>query len=105
MTLGGGATRLATDITGGANVISADETDGNKKITAYPNPVKDLLNINMSSAGNNMQLFNSRGTMVLQAKAIGTNGQLDVSRLTPGLYLVKISKEGRLISQLKVVKQ
>jgi hypothetical protein len=105
VTLGGAATRLATDITGSANGVIIDQSEGNEKINAYPNPVKDLLNINMSSAGNTMQLFNSRGTMVLQAKAIGTNGQLDVSRLTPGLYLVKISKEGRLISQLKVVKQ
>ena len=101
----GSATRLATDIIGSANVVIADATEGKTKVIAYPNPVKDLLNISMASAGNDIQLFNSRGEQVLKTRAAAANSQLDVSKLASGLYLVKITKDGKLVSQLKVVKQ
>jgi hypothetical protein len=101
----GTATRMATDIVGSANSIVVEEADGTSKIIAYPNPVKDLLNINMASAGNVISLFNSRGEQVMKTRAAAANGQLDVSKLASGLYLVKITKDGKLVSQLKVVKQ
>jgi hypothetical protein len=97
--------RLISDITGTANGLISEKSEENSKVSAYPNPVKDLLNINMSVAGNDIQLFNSRGSLVMQTKTFGTNSQLNVSHLAPGLYLVKISKDGRLVSQLKVIKQ
>jgi hypothetical protein len=105
VTLGGGATRLASDIIGSANTVIADAAEGKTKVIAYPNPVKDLLNISMASAGNDIQLFNSRGEQVMKTRAAAANSQLDVSKLASGLYLVKITKEGKLVSQLKVVKQ
>lgn len=101
----GTATRMATDITGSANTIIADQTERNAKVTAYPNPVKDLLNISMASAGNDIQIFNSRGEQVMKTRVAAANSQLNVSTLASGLYLVKITKEGKLVSQLKVVKQ
>lgn len=101
----GTASRLAEDIVTGANAVIADAAEGNGNVTAYPNPVKDLLNISMASAGNDIQLFNSRGEQVLKTKAAAANIQLDVSKLASGLYLVNITKYGRLVSQLKVVKQ
>jgi hypothetical protein len=101
----GTATRLATDITGSANTISADGEFGKGNVIAYPNPVKNLLNISMTAAGNEISLFNSKGEQVMRTKATGVNSQLDVSKLASGLYLVKISKDGRLVSQLKVIKQ
>jgi hypothetical protein len=101
----GTATRMATDITGSANTTNTDEGEDTNRSIAYPNPVKNLLNISTSSAGNDITLFNSNGEQVMMIKAAGVNSQLDVSKLASGLYLVKISKEGKLISQLKVIKQ
>ena len=101
----GTATRMEADITGSANAVFADAIEGNSKVSAYPNPVKDLLNISMASVGNEISLFNSRGEQVMKTKAAAANSQLDVSKLASGLYLVKITKDGKLVSQLKVVKQ
>ena len=103
--LGGTATRMAADMTGSANPISADGELGKGNVIAYPNPVKNLLNISMITAGNDITLFNSKGEQVMRTEATGVNSQLDVSKLAAGLYLVKISKEGKLVSQLKVIKQ
>jgi hypothetical protein len=41
----------------------------------------------------------------MKTKAAPAISQLDVSKLASGLYLVKITKDGRLVSQLKVIKQ
>jgi hypothetical protein len=101
----GTASRSADDFVGGANGILVEETGGAAKTIAYPNPVNDLLNISMTSAGNDIQLFNSRGEQVMKTRAAAANSQLDVSKLASGLYLVKITKDGKLVSQLKVVKQ
>jgi len=101
----GTATRMEADITGSANAVFADAIEGNSKVSAYPNPVKDLLNISMASVGNEISLFNSRGEQVMKTKAAAANSQLDVSKLASGLYLVKITKDGKLVSQIKVVKQ
>lgn len=101
----GTATRIATDIVGSANSIVVEEAEGKAKTIAYPNPVKDLLNIAMASSGNEISLFNSRGEQVMKTRAAASNSQLDVSKLASGLYLVKITKDGKLVSQLKVVKQ
>ena len=101
----GTATRMEADITGSANAVFADAIEGNSKVSAYPNPVKDLLNISMASVGNEISLFNSRGEQVMKTKTAAANSQLDVSKLASGLYLVKITKDGKLVSQLKVVKQ
>ena len=87
------------------SALPSQSKDENSATVAYPNPVKDLLNISMASAGNDIQLFNSRGEQVLKTRAAAANSQLDVSKLASGLYLVKITKDGKLVSQLKVVKQ
>lgn len=101
----GTASRSADDFAGRANVVVDDASEGKSNTMAYPNPVKDLLNISMTSAGNDIQLFNSRGEQVMKTRAAAANSQLDVSKLASGLYLVKITKDGKLVSQLKVVKQ
>ena len=87
------------------SALPSQSKDENSATVAYPNPVKDLLNISMVSAGNDIQLFNSRGEQVMKTRAAAANSQLDVSKLASGLYLVKITKDGKLVSQLKVVKQ
>jgi hypothetical protein len=41
----------------------------------------------------------------MKTRSAAANSQLDVSKLASGLYLIKITKDGRLVSQLKVIKQ
>jgi hypothetical protein len=105
VTPSGGASRISTDVTGTYNNLFSSNDINQTKLVAYPNPVKDILNINMHDAGNEILIFNSRGEQVMRSKAVGTKSELNVSRFASGLYLVKIMKEGRLISQLKVIKQ
>lgn len=79
--------------------------ENNVVAVAYPNPVNNMLTISLPTNGNDIALFNIRGEQVMKARAASAISQLDVSKLASGLYLVKISKDGRIVSQLKVIKQ
>ena len=79
----------------GTNQVS--EISGLK---VYPNPTKNILNIvTDSNSIKNVQIYDMIGKQVL---TINTNNEVNVSSLTPGLYLAKITEEGKN-STIKVV--
>ena len=69
-----------------------------KSLVAYPNPVKDVLNITNPSdktADTNLKVYSVSGKLVLQ-KNIADNNEdfikLDVSGLQSGVYVYKINE-------------
>ncbi len=80
-------------------------------LSAYPNSVKNILNIKiLSGANNKMQVIDLSGKLLLN-KVINTgNGEnlmsLNVSKLTPGTYFLKIlSADDKEYAMKKFVKQ
>jgi len=73
-------------------------------IKVYPNPVKDVLQVSSEKGISKIQIMNLLGQEVA-VKAINTNqGQVDMSNMAAGSYLVKItSEEGT--KTVKVIKQ
>lgn len=65
-------------------------------IKIYPNPAKDLLNIDIAqpSIECNIEVLCMDGRYILTKKANGTNTQLDISKLPRGMYLLRVSAEG-----------
>jgi hypothetical protein len=58
----------------------------------YPNPVKNLLNIQSKEVPNKIEIFDTNGRLLQSATII--SNQVDVSSLSSGTYFVKIySKE------------
>lgn len=71
---------------------------------AYPNPVKDLLNLSYSENITKVEVFNLLGQQVI-TKAINANkGQVNMSGLSAGSYLVKITANSQ-VQTMKVIKQ
>ncbi len=69
----------------------------------YPNPVKDVLNIQSQIEVKSVEVFNILGQEVINSRKI-TNGQIDVSQLTSGTYIVKATFDGGKIENFKFVK-
>ncbi|WPR71403.1 T9SS type A sorting domain-containing protein [Flavobacterium sp. NG2] len=69
-------------------------------VSIYPNPTTDVLNVN-APEGSSIEIFNTLGAVVKTAK--GTTS-VSVSDLASGLYLVKVSKDGKTY-QDKIVKK
>jgi Concanavalin A-like lectin/glucanases superfamily/Secretion system C-terminal sorting domain len=79
-----------------SKVISVS-TKGNGKLTVYPNPVSNVLTVEVERKGMPFYITNLLGQQVLSGKA---TPQLDVSALPKGAYFLRIGTE-----QVKFVKQ
>ena len=71
--------------------------------TAFPNPVKDRLNINGKEISR-IVLYTMTGTKVYEQDAHGDRISIDMSRFPDGLYLLSILAEEGVLTQ-KVLKQ
>ena len=76
----------------------------NTSFTAYPNPVKNMLNLNYTQDITDVSVFNLLGQQVITKKLNATNGQVDMSGLATGTYLVKVNTANGT-KTLKVIKE
>jgi len=89
--------------------ISTNETLSTGDFTkntlkAYPNPVKDILNLNNPTAITEVAIFNLLGQQVV-AKTVNANeGQIDMSHLAAGAYLVKVTADNA-VQTIKIIKE
>lgn len=72
--------------------------------TFYPNPVKDVLNLSNSLNISKVQVINLLGQEILVKTMNATQGQIDLSSLASGTYLVKVISEDQ-IKTIKVIKE
>lgn len=63
-------------------------------IKLYPNPVNDQLNFISSENINSISILNLTGQEVLQSKMNSASGQVNVSALPKGIYILKIFSTG-----------
>jgi GEVED domain/Secretion system C-terminal sorting domain len=74
--------------------------------TYYPNPVTDVLNLNYNTNIASVTVINLLGQTVLSKNNINTaETQLNLSALTAGTYLVKVTDSNDATTTVKVVKQ
>jgi hypothetical protein len=71
----------------------------NNQINTFPNPVSEILNINLSQepfarertlTTHDIRLYDTHGNLVRQARATGGNVQMNVSNLPIGIYYLHI---------------
>ena len=73
-----------------------------QNVIIYPNPTKSILNI--ENAENSMiEIYDLLGRVVLSKNNISLNEQLNVSTLSTGTYLIKISNENKVITDKFIV--
>lgn len=70
----------------------------------YPNPVKDVLNVSFTQNISNVAVYNLLGQEVLVKKMNDNKGQVDMSSLPIGTYLVKVNTENA-VKTIKVIKE
>ena len=72
-------------------------------ISVYPNPVKDVLNVQSSLTIQEVQVYNIVGQMVLSQAANGNKLTLNTSGLTSGVYNLKVKVQDGYINKKIVV--
>ncbi|PKP53936.1 MAG: hypothetical protein CVT92_01870 [Bacteroidetes bacterium HGW-Bacteroidetes-1] len=89
-----------------SNVVSMSEKDNPNYFSFGPNPVKESLNIFMLNDQNErrmIQITDVSGKMIQQEIFIGSDHQLDVSKLSKGIYILTISDNNQQFSR-KLIK-
>ena len=86
-------------ITGGALSIQENLLEEKNKI--YPNPVKDILNIQSDEEVKTVEVYNSLGQKVMN----GNKNQVDVSFLSKGVYILRVENKYSKITIQKFIKE
>ncbi|MFN7014323.1 MAG: T9SS type A sorting domain-containing protein, partial [Bacteroidia bacterium] len=84
-------------------VLSNDSFD-NTAFKVYPNPVKDMLNLSYNTEISKVQVVNMLGQIVINRNMNATEGQIDMSGLNSGAYIVNVTV-GDSVKTIKVIKQ
>jgi len=93
----------ALDFTLSLGTLSTDTFERNA-LAVYPNPTKDVLNINYKSNLTGVTVYNIVGQEVLHRNTEASQLQIDLSEFTSGVYIVKLfSEEGQ--HSFRVVKE
>ena len=69
-----------------------------RDIKVFPNPVSSVLSVNKKV---DLEIFNYLGNKIISAKQISS---LDVSRLTPGIYIMHVIHNEK-VSVIRFVKK
>ena len=80
------------------------DSNENSNFNYYPNPVKNILNLNNNQEITQISIFNFLGQEVLTKSLNATNANLDLSNLVKGVYLVKVLANQQ-IKTFRVIKE
>ncbi len=86
------------------DVFLNSNTFDNSSFVAYPNPVKDVLNLSYSSEISSVKVINLLGQEVISRKVGNSSTQIDMTSLTAGAYIVNVTV-GDVTKTIKVIKQ
>jgi len=81
------------------NIIPAVE------IQVYPNPVTDLLNIRSEEYLELVRLFSLEGKLISETKSPGTSCRIDMSALTPGIYIAQFCNNAGFTTSRRIIKR
>ncbi|MGH2666678.1 T9SS type A sorting domain-containing protein [Flavobacterium sp.] len=70
----------------------------------YPNPVKDVLNLSYSKNISTVSVHNLLGQVVMSKNINAPQSKIDLSNLSSGTYLVKVTVDN-LVKTVKIVKE
>ena len=87
--------------------LATNESAMQKKITVYPNPVKDFLIVDFNSEklqNAKYQLFEGTGRIINQGGLRDLKNEINTSTLNSGMYILSISSEGKTMKTFKIIK-
>lgn len=71
----------------------------NNQPMVYPNPAKDVIYISTDKKIDQLQLFDMSGKLVLTQTNMNAGNKLDISKLSKGIYILKINSGGLIHTQ------
>ena len=85
------------------NCILGIETNQSLAFTIYPNPAKNLINIDTASEIEKIDIYNSLGQRV--NSVVGNKKEVDVSTLSNGIYFLNITTTDQFQTVKRIIKE
>ena len=86
-----------------SNMISLFNSNDKVLVDVFPNPAKDVVNINTNSLKKaTFSLFDIQGKLVLAHELTEANAQVSLQGLSSGVYQMKITTSNEVIFQDKL---
>lgn len=100
---------LGAGVDGTFNISAYDASLGNDSFDNanfeyYPNPVKNTLNLSYNKEISNVEVYNLLGQKVISNSINATTAQVDMSNLSKGAYMVKVTSDNQ-VKTVKVIKE
>lgn len=76
-----------------------------KSISIYPNPVQDILYLTGKKNLKNIEIYNVTGQKLLTQKIGAQKAEINVSKLTSGMYIVVITTDDNKTETYKIIKK
>ncbi len=73
-------------------------------LSLYPNPIKEVLNVNAQEEITKLSVYNQLGQVVKIMKPFSSNFSIDLSSLSIGIYIVNLETSDKT-SSMRVIKQ
>ena len=87
------------------NFVGMEDHSPSFKVTVFPNPTSEELQIRTSSFDNvTYTLYDSKGKLILQDKLSAEQTTVQVSQLAPGSYSITLNNQTRNLKTLKLIK-
>ncbi len=98
-----GGTQSIDDFAISGNITSLSIEENNiSGLKVYPNPAKNVLNITSDNfETKNVEIYNVLGAKVMTTKVINT--PINVASLTSGVYVVKVTENGKTATRKLVI--
>lgn len=100
---GGKLTDANSTMTGDVRTTTLAINDSDKfNITVFPNPATEFINITGLKTIKSVSIISLEGKQILQVK---NSKKIDISKLSPGVYLVEIETDQSVIQRVKIIKK
>ncbi|MGY5351317.1 T9SS type A sorting domain-containing protein [Wenyingzhuangia sp. IMCC45533] len=86
-----------------SSTLSNEVLFATNKVSAYPNPAINSIKINLLAANGTVQIYSLDGTLVKSITNYVDNTSIDVSSLTPGMYVLSIEAKNKLTTQKLII--
>ncbi len=94
-----------TITTGGTGGTSISNTAGFEQINVYPNPTTQQLIIENATSGTQLAIYDISGKLVIQQQLNTPKEWINVSALSSGMYLIRMTNKDGKHAQTKFMKQ
>jgi hypothetical protein len=83
-----------------------DQTETDAAMQLYPNPVNQTLFLQFGNTETEtaIDVYNTSGQVVYSARTMQSNTQIDVADWAPGIYMVRMVRNGEVITE-KIIRQ